>query len=73
MLDSVRSIAGSANQGPNGPFNYDFKLGLDPLGGSITGCYTGWVLDGNGVCDSQNFQFCVPDGQGEVWILFDQA
>ena len=73
VSDSVRSVAGSLNQGPNGGFNYDFKLGLDPLGGSVAGCYFGWVLDGNGERDSQNFRFCVPDGQGEVWIQFDQA
>ena len=73
VSDSVRSVAGSMNQGPNGGFNYDFKLGLDALGGNIAGCYTGWVLDGNGERDSQNFNFCVPDGQGEVWIRFDQA
>lgn len=73
VSDATRSVPGSANQGPNGPFNYDYKLGLDPLGGSVAGCYFGWVLDGNGERDSRNFRFCVPEGQGEVWIKFDQA
>ena len=73
VSDATRSVPGSANQGPNGPFNYDYKLGLDPLGGTVAGCYFGWVLDGNGERDSRNFRFCVPEGQGEVWIKFDQA
>lgn len=73
VSDATRSVTGSMNQGPGGPFNYDYKLGLEPLGGSVAGCYTVWVLDGNGERDSRNFRFCVPDGQGEVWIKFDQA
>lgn len=73
VSDTVRSVTGGMNQGPNGPFNYDFKLGLSAVGGNVAGCYVGWVLDGNGQRDSLNFRFCVPDGQGEVWILFDQA
>jgi hypothetical protein len=71
--DSTRSWTGDKRQGPNGSYNYEQKLGLDVLGGSVAGCYFGWVLDGNGERDSQNFRFCVPDGQGEVWIKFDQA
>lgn len=73
VSDATRSVTGSMNQGPNGPFNYDYKLGLEPLGGNVAGCYFGWVLDGNGERDSQTFRFCVPDGQGEVWMKFDQA
>jgi uncharacterized protein YraI len=65
---------GGMNQGPHGKFNYDHKIAAASLpGGSVAGNYTIWVLDGNGARDSQNFTFTVPDGQGEVWILFDQA
>jgi hypothetical protein len=38
----------------------------------VAGHYTIWVKDGNGERDSQNFTFTVPDGQGEVWLIFDQ-
>ena len=31
------------------------------------------LLDGNGERDSQTFTFTVPDGQGEVWMQFDQG
>lgn len=73
VTDSVRSWTGDKRQGPNGPYNYEYKLGLDAVGGNVAGCYFGWVLDGNGERDSQNFRFCVPEGQGEVWMRFDQA
>ena len=42
-------------------------------GNTVAGNYVIWVLDGNRVRDSQNFSFTVPDGQGEVWIEFDQG
>lgn len=71
--DNVRSWTGATRSGPNGVYNYEYKIGLNDLGGSVAGCYTGWVLDGNGQRDSLNFRFCAPDGQGEVWMLFDQA
>jgi SH3-like domain-containing protein len=74
--DSVRSFDPSVGMrdGPNGKYNYEYKLGLDGLpGGTVAGNYTIWVLDGNGERDSQNVNFTVPDGQGEVYILFDQA
>lgn len=73
ISDSVRSWPGERRTGPNGLYNYEYKLGLEPLGGSVAGCYVGWVLDGNGERDSLNFSFCVPEGQGEVWMEFDQA
>ncbi len=73
ISDGVRSWTGERRAGPNGQYNYEYKLGLEPLGGSVAGCYVGWVLDGNGERDSLNFRFCVPEGQGEVWIEFDQA
>lgn len=63
-----------AQQGPQGKYNYEYKIGRDQLpGGNVAGTYQIWVLDGNGERDSQTFSFTVPDGQGEVWILFDQA
>jgi hypothetical protein len=71
--DSVRSWTGEKRSGPSGLYNYEHKIGLDALGGSVAGCYVIWVLDGNGQRDSLNYRFCVPDGQGEVWIEFDQG
>ena len=74
VSDSVRSIALQAQQGPQGKYNYEYKIGRDQLpGGNVAGTYQIWVLDGNGERDSQTFSFTVPDGQGEVWMLFDQA
>jgi hypothetical protein len=74
ISDSVRSVAGDMRHGPNGPYNYEYSIGTGDLPDkNIAGCYTGWVLDGNGERDSHNFQFCVPEGQGEVWMLFDQS
>lgn len=73
VSDSVRSWTGDMRSGPSGLYNYEYKLGLEPLGGSVAGCYVIWVLDGNGQRDSLNYRFCVPDGQGEVWIEFDQG
>ena len=73
VSDSVRSWTGDMRAGPSGLYNYEYKLGLDALGGSVAGCYVIWVLDGNGQRDSLNYRFCVPDGQGEVWIEFDQG
>jgi len=74
VSDGVRSIALQAQQGPQGKYNYEYKIGRDQLpGGNVAGTYQIWVLDGNGERDSQTFSFTVPDGQGDVWILFDQA
>lgn len=74
ISDSERSIALQANQNQFGRYNYEYKLGLGQLpGNSVAGSYRGWVLDGNGERDSQDFTFNVPDGQGEVWIQFDQG
>jgi len=74
VSDGVRSIALQAQQGPQGKYNYEYKIGRDQLpGGTVAGTYQIWVLDGNGERDSQTFSFTVPEGQGEVWMLFDQA
>ncbi len=74
VSDSVRSIARDAQQGPQGKYNYEYKIGRDQLpGGNVAGNYIIWVLDGNGERDSQTFSFTVPEGQGEVWMVFDQA
>lgn len=68
------SSTGSMNSGPNGPFNHDCKLSLGQLpDGAVAGRYTGFVIDGNQERDSRDFAFDVPDGQGEVWIKFDQG
>ncbi|HRI57308.1 MAG TPA: hypothetical protein PK170_09465, partial [Anaerolineae bacterium] len=71
--DSVSSWTGDMRAGPSGLYNYEHKLSLDALGGSVDGCYVIWVLDGNGQRDSLNYRFCVSNGQGEVWMEFDQA
>ena len=69
VSDGVRSIALQAQQGPQGKYNYEYKIGRDQLpGNTVAGTYQIWVLDGNGERDSQTFSFTVPDGQGEVWI-----
>ncbi len=49
VSDGVRSIALQAQQGPQGKYNYEYKIGRDQLpGGSVAGTYQIWVLDGNG-------------------------
>jgi uncharacterized protein YraI len=76
VSDSVRSFDPSVGMrdGPNGKYNYEYKVGLDSIpGGTVAGNYTIWVLDGNGERDSQSINFSVPDGQGEIWMLFDQG
>lgn len=75
--DSVRSVdptGGGHQQSGLGRFNYDYKIGASSLpGGNIQGNYQIWVLDGNGERDSPTFSFSVPEGQGEVWMEFDQG
>lgn len=74
ISDSTRSIALDKRSGPLGEYNYEYSLGASDLpGGNVAGNYTMWVLDGNGERDSQNFSFTVPDGQGLVWMTWDQA
>lgn len=73
-FDDTTSIALQDQPGTLGKYNYEHKAGRDSLPGStVTGNYVIWVLDGNRVRDSQNYSFTVPDGQGEVWIEFDQG
>ncbi len=73
ISDRVRSVALARNEGPLGPYNYEYKLGISELpGNNVAGSYVGWVLDGNGERDSQNFSFQLGQGQGLVWIQFDQ-
>jgi hypothetical protein len=72
--DTVRSIAIEKSQGVLGPYNYEYTLAPDQIpGGSLAGTYTIYVLDGNGERDSKDFTITVPDGQGLVYIVFDQA
>lgn len=74
VSDGVRSIALQSQQGTLGRFNYEYKIGLGDLpGNTVAGTYTIWVLDGNGERDSQTYTFTVPEGQGEVWMEFDQG
>ena len=73
ISDGTRSIL-SDQQGTMGKYNYEYKVGRDQIpGGNVAGGYAIWVLDGNGERDSQTFTFNVPDGQGEVWMQFDQG
>ena len=73
-FDDTTSIALQDQPGTLGKYNYEHKAGLDSLpGNTVAGNYVIWVLDGNRVRDSQNYSFTVPDGQGEVWIEFDQG
>ena len=74
--DSVRSFDPSIamSESGSGRYNYEYKIPLDRLpGNNVAGNYTIWVLDGNGERDSKDFSFSVPDGQGEVWMEFDQG
>lgn len=74
VSDAVRSIANNASQGALGRYNYEYKIGLDKLpGNTVAGNYTMFVLDGNGERDSQDLNFSVPEGQGEVWVTWDQG
>lgn len=74
--DSVRSFDPSVamRESASGRYNYEYKIPLDRLpGNNVAGNYTIWVLDGNGERDSRDFTFSVPEGQGEVWMTFDQG
>ena len=62
------------NSGPHGAYNHECKINLNNIPDhNEAGHYEGYVIDGNHERDSRNFSFDVPEGQGEVWILFDQA
>ncbi len=72
--DSVRSVTGEARSSALGQFNYDYRVAAGNLpGGSLAGTYTMWVIDGVGERDSQNITFTVPEGQGEVHVVWDQG
>ena len=72
--DGTRSLVDVRQEGVLGEYNYEYKVGLSDLpGNNVAGSYVLYVLDGNGERDSQDVQLTVPDGQGEVWIEFDQG
>lgn len=74
VSDGVRSVANSSNEGALGRYNYEYKIGVGDLpGNTVAGNYTMFVLDGNGERDSQDLNFSVPEGQGEVWVTWDQG
>jgi hypothetical protein len=74
ISDSVRSNAKDKNQGSLGPYNYEYKVAASSIpGNNVAGNYVIYVLDGNGERDSKDFSITVPDGQGEIWIEFDQG
>lgn len=71
--DSVRSIALEKRGCSLGTCNYETTLQLSQIpGGNVAGNYSLYVLDGNGERDSKDFSFSIPDGQGQVYIVFDQ-
>ncbi len=74
VADGVRSISLESRQGSLGNFNYEYTIPAGELpGGTVAGNYTMWVIDGNGERDSQDTSFTVPEGQGEVRIVWDQG
>ncbi len=74
ISDGVRSIALERSQGALGPYNYEYKIGIGDIpGNTVAGNYVMYVLDGNGERDSQDFHFTIPEGQGEVWLEWDQG
>lgn len=74
VSDAVRSVANSSSEGALGRYNYEYKIGIDKIpGNNVAGNYTMFVLDGNGERDSQDLNFTVPEGQGEVWVTWDQG
>jgi hypothetical protein len=73
-FDDARSIALSSQQGQLGRYNYEHSIGVDRVpGNTVAGNYVIWVLDGNRERDSLNFTFALPEGNGLVWIEFDQG
>lgn len=73
-FDDARSIALSSQNGPLGRYNYEYGIGVDRVpGNTVAGSYVVWVLDGNRERDSLNFTFNLPEGNGLVWIEFDQG
>jgi len=73
VSDSTRSQALDKRDGPLGKYNYEFSIGASNLpNGKVGGSYEMWVIDGNGERDSRNVQFSVPDGQGLLWVEWDQ-
>jgi hypothetical protein len=73
-FDDARSIPLSNQQGPLGKYNYEYSIGVDRVpGNTVAGNYVVWVLDGNRDRDSLNFSFNLPEGNGLVWIEFDQG
>ncbi|MYH63575.1 MAG: SH3 domain-containing protein [Caldilineaceae bacterium SB0675_bin_29] len=64
----------STHRGPQGnKYNYLKAVPLSQVpGGNVDGNYMIFVRDGNGERDSQNFNFSVSGGNGEVWLIFAQ-
>ncbi|RIK44895.1 MAG: hypothetical protein DCC55_00755 [Chloroflexi bacterium] len=74
ISDGTRSQVDVRQQGMLGEYNYEYKVGLSDIpGNNVAGNYVLYVLDGNGERDSRDVPFSVPDGQGEIWIEFDQG
>lgn len=74
ISDGTRSLVDVRQQGRLGEYNYEYKVGLGDIpGNNVAGHYVLYVLDGNGERDSQDVSITVPDGEGEVWIEFDQG
>jgi uncharacterized protein YraI len=74
ISDAVRSQVDVRQPSPNGEYNYEYKVSPSSLpGNNVAGSYVLYVLDGNGERDSRDITINVPEGQGEIWIEFDQG
>ena len=72
-LSAIRSQIDVRQPSPLGEYNYEYKLNPSSIpGNTVAGTYVLYVLDGTGERDSQDITINVPEGQGEVWIEFDQ-
>lgn len=73
LPDNVRSVALDKRPGPLGTYNYDVGIHLSQIpGGTVAGNYTIYVRDGTGERDSRDINFSISNGQGLVYMVFDQ-
>lgn len=73
IADNVKSVALQKLVGPLGTYNYEVGIHLSQVpDGNVAGNYTIYVRDGTGERDSKDFSFSIPNGQGLVYMVFDQ-
>jgi SH3-like domain-containing protein len=74
ISDAVRSQIDVRQPSPLGEYNYEYKVNTSSIpGNNVAGTYVLHVLDGNGERDSRDITINVPEGQGEIWLEFDQG